>query len=234
MTEKKGADAVEQRLRELGILDDSGGEQPPQPRDEPAGAAGDPVGDPPEPSIEEVLRAGLNEPARFAPGTPARQRAEEVLTGILVRLGPQYRGQVVEDHEGIRAEITGGDLGTLIGKNGNTLEAIEFLVNVIVNKEVEDQGRVRVSVDAGHYKSRRDERLRQVAVRAADRARATGQPVALEPMSPAERRVVHLALREIPGITSESTGEDPDRRVVVMVAEAEAPPSGAEDEAATS
>lgn len=232
MTEKKGADAVEQRLRELGILDDSGSERSPEPRPAPAENADDPVGDAPEPSLEEALRSGLNEPTRFPPGTPAIQRAEDVLAGLLVRLGPQYHCHLEAHEEGIRAEITGGDLGTLIGKNGNTLEAIEFLVNVIVNKDAEDRERVRVSVDAGQYKSRRDQRLQQIAARAADRVRASGQPVTLEPMSPAERRVVHLALREIPGIASESTGEDPERRVTVMPAGPEAPPGGAEDEPA--
>jgi spoIIIJ-associated protein len=143
------------------------------------------------------------------------QRAETFLVQLLLYLDPTYAVDVAVDHDGtVHVDVHGGEAGRLIGKGGRTLAALEFLTNAVVNK-VEGEPPVRVNVDIGGYKRRRDERLRQVAQRAAARVRKTGMPVELDPMSAAERRVVHVELADDPGIMSESTGEGRDRRVVI-------------------
>jgi spoIIIJ-associated protein len=145
----------------------------------------------------------------------ADQRAETFLVQLLLYLDPTYAVDVTVDHDGtVHADVHGGDAGRLIGKGGRTLAALEFLANAVVNK-VEGELPVRVNVDVGGYKRRRDERLRVVAQRAAARVRKSGLAVELEPMSAAERRVVHMELAEDPAVESESTGEGRDRRVVV-------------------
>ena len=145
----------------------------------------------------------------------ADQRAETFLVQLLLYLDPTYAVDVTIDHDGsVHADVHGGDAGRLIGKGGRTLAALEFLTNAVVNK-VEGEQPVRVNVDVGGYKRRRDERLRVVAQRASARVRKSGLAVELEPMSAAERRVVHMELADDPAVESESTGEGRDRRVVV-------------------
>jgi spoIIIJ-associated protein len=178
------------------------------------GAARDRWADDDEIDFERALAgAGLGGvvPDDLAPD----QRAETFLVQLLLYLDPTYAVDVSVEHDGtVHIDVHGGDAGRLIGKGGRTLAALEFLTNAVVNK-VEGEPPVRVNVDIGGYKRRRDERLRQVAQRAAARVRKTGMPVELEPMSAAERRVVHVELADDPAVTSESAGEGRDRRVVI-------------------
>lgn len=149
-------------------------------------------------------------------GTPI-ERAESFLVNLLLNLDPTYAAEVEQVDDGeIQAEIYGGDPGRLIGRNGRTLAALEFVVNAVVNRDEDDW--VRVNVDVGGYKRRRDERLRKDANAAAGRVRKSGVAVEMQPMSAGERRVVHMALADEPGVITESSGEGPDRRVVVKPA----------------
>lgn len=149
-------------------------------------------------------------------GTPF-ERAESFLVNLLLNLDPAYAVEVdqASDDE-IQADIYGGDPGRIIGRNGRTLAALEFVVNAVVNRD-EDEW-VRVNVDVGGYKRRRDERLRKDASAAAARVRKSGVAVEMQPMSAGERRVVHMALADEPGVITESAGEGPERRVVVKPA----------------
>jgi len=110
-------------------------------------------------------------------------------------------------------DVDGDDLGLLIGRRGTTLSALQYMVNVMVNRKT--GGRVLVNVDAEHYKRRREETLRGLARRMADRVRQTGRSVTLEPMPAAERRIVHLALAEEEPVTTGSVGEGESRKVVI-------------------
>lgn len=141
-------------------------------------------------------------------------RTEAFLVGLLLNIDPTYAVEVHEVTETeILAEITGGDAGRLIGKGGRTLSALEQIINAVVNRAGDDP--IRVNVDVGGYKRRRDERLIRTARSIADQVRKLGEPVDMEPMTAAERRVVHMAVADDPDVRSESAGEGRDRRVVI-------------------
>ncbi len=145
---------------------------------------------------------------------PASERTEIFLVDLLINVDPAYAVDVYElDGDELAVEVHGGDAGRLIGKNGRTLAALEQITNAVINRRADSH--VRVSIDVGGYKRRRDERLRQQASKAAERVERSGEPVEMDPMSAAERRVVHMALADHPDVETESAGEGRDRRVVV-------------------
>ncbi len=164
----------------------------------------------PQPDDEVVSETAS---APLIAGEGYAERCESFLVNLLLNLDPAYAAEVREVEGGLQADIYGGDSGKIIGRGGRTLAALEYLTNAVVNKD--EAAHVRVSVDVGGYKARRDERLRGVALKAAARARKTGFAVELEPMSAAERRVIHMALADEPEVESESSGEGKNRRVVV-------------------
>ena len=110
-------------------------------------------------------------------------------------------------------DLDGEDSGLLIGRRGQTLQALQFLVNLIVRKQFED---VRVALDVERYRERRESSLRDMASKVAERVVQTSRSVTLEPMSPADRRIVHTTLTDNPGVTTESTGVGDDRKVTIM------------------
>lgn len=109
--------------------------------------------------------------------------------------------------------IQGKDSGTIIGKRGQTLDAIQYLTSLVVNKENEKY--IRVVVDAENYRSKREKTLEQLANRLADKVVRTGKSVRLEPMNPYERKVIHATLQQNPDVTTKSEGEEPYRRVII-------------------
>ena len=110
-------------------------------------------------------------------------------------------------------DLDGEDSGLLIGRRGQTLQALQFLVNLIVRKQFED---VRVALDVERYRERRESSLRDMASKVAERVVQTSRSVTLEPMSPADRRIVHTTLTDNPSVTTESTGVGDDRKVTIM------------------
>jgi spoIIIJ-associated protein len=146
--------------------------------------------------------------------SPAAADLRELLTRIVQGLGVQCRVDVSEDDDAVSGVLTGGDLGLVIGRHGQTIDAIQYLTNAIAYRAYGDD-RKDVVVDAAGYRERRRETLETLAIRSADRAKASGEPVELEPMSSVERRIVHLRLQDEPGVTTRSEGEEPYRYVVV-------------------
>ena len=122
--------------------------------------------------------------------------------------------RVTEDDESVLVTYEGGDLGLLIGRHGQTIDAIQHLVNAIVLQRPEAKQKL-VTVDAAGYRERRQALLESLAARSAERVRSLGQPVELAPMSALERRIVHLRLKEEPGVSTRSEGDEPHRYVVV-------------------
>ncbi len=111
-------------------------------------------------------------------------------------------------------DLAGEDSGLLIGRRGQTLQALQFLVNLIVRKEYGEE--VRVVLDVESYRARREASLRDMAVKVATRVVQTSRSITLEPMPPADRRIVHTSLSEHSGVTTESTGEGDNRKVTIM------------------
>lgn len=126
--------------------------------------------------------------------------------------------EATETDEGILLDIASSpQTPRLIGYHGDTLRAIEFLMNQISKRS--DENGPRISVDVAGYKAARRQSLEDMARETAQRVVSSGSEEELAPMNPAERRIVHMALREIPGITTESRGEDRARRIVILPAE---------------
>jgi spoIIIJ-associated protein len=121
---------------------------------------------------------------------------------------------IAEDDESLTASCAGPDLALLIGKHGQTLDAVQYVVNAVIQRQAPD-GAKRVVVDAAGYRARRQATLESVAQRAAERVRSGEQRVELEPMSAVERKIVHLCLQDEPGVATESEGDEPHRYVVV-------------------
>ena len=141
---------------------------------------------------------------------PARELLEEILSKMGVAGDVRYYSRP----EGEYLEVNGNDLANLIGRHGHTLEALNLVFNNILNAGVRNN-RHYYTIDAEGYRARRADQLRGVALQSLERAIREKRPIELEPMLPSERKIVHLALAENPYVTTESTGVEPDRRVVV-------------------
>ena len=112
-------------------------------------------------------------------------------------------------------DLSGDEMGVLIGKRGQTLDSLQYLVSLVVNKDVEDY--IRVKVDTENYRKRRKDTLENLAKNIAFKVKRTKRPVSLEPMHPYERRIIHSALQNDKYVTTHSEGEEPFRRVVVTL-----------------
>jgi len=155
-------------------------------------------------------------PVLHAEDTPAgkAQRFLMEVTGLMNVKVDVYVDDTRED--GLYIHMIGDTLGILIGRRGETLDALQYLTSLQVNKGRE--GYIRVTLDTENYRAKREDSLRRLAQRMANRAAKTGRKVVLEPMNPYERRVLHTALQNHPGVTTHSEGEEPNRRVVIMLA----------------
>lgn len=176
-----------------------------------------PVRPPRRPERKPVRRARVEEPALPRAEGPEADRVREVLDAICGGIGLDVAVVVGQGPDGLVATVEGDDLGLLIGKHGHTIDAVQYLVNAIVLRGTGDGQ--PIVVDAQGYRRRREAVLRDTAERAAQEALATGGPVSLEPMSSAERKIVHLALQDRPDVVTESGGREPQRCVVVRPAD---------------
>lgn len=143
----------------------------------------------------------------------AVERVETLIETAVKELDPAATFEVSDDGETITVAIEGEDLGQVIGRHGQTLDALQHLAYRAA--ALEEDGRRRVEVDAGGWRERRAEELREIADEAADKAIETGDRVPLPPMSASERRVVHEYLRDREDVDTTSEGREPERRLVV-------------------
>ena len=142
-------------------------------------------------------------------------RAEEFLAGLLERFGTPAQLSVTENYEEktINIQLSGDNMGTVIGHRGDTLDALQYLTSIVANREEDD--RWRITVDTENYRSKREGTLEALAQKTAQKALKYKKAVALEPMNPHERRIIHAALQEVEGVTTYSTGSEPNRKVIV-------------------
>jgi spoIIIJ-associated protein len=141
--------------------------------------------------------------------------ARALLERCLAALGVTATVSVLEDDDLVTATVSGHDLGVLIGRHGQMIDALQYLANAIAHRAVGEDRR-RIVIDAAGYRARRSATLESLARRSAEQASATGHRVELEPMSSVERRIVHEALKDDPEVETESEGTEPHRYVVVL------------------
>ncbi len=145
-----------------------------------------------------------------------KNKSEEFLQTIIDEFNISYDLALDFDGDNLNVEITSpnpSSLGIVIGKHGSTLDSLQYLLSQVINKHKENF--IRVKVDANGYRDKRNKNLEKIAKRGLDRAIRYGRPVKLEPMNPADRRIVHMVLQNYEGITTHSEGRDPYRRVVI-------------------
>ncbi|HEY8911491.1 MAG TPA: RNA-binding cell elongation regulator Jag/EloR [Desulfosporosinus sp.] len=141
--------------------------------------------------------------------------ATEFIHDICLTMGVNADTQVSKDGENWHVDINGPELGILIGRRGDTLDALQYLTNLAVSKKLSE--RVRVIVDVEGYRQRREETLVRLAKRLSEKVKRTGTRVVLEPMNPHERRIIHTSLQDETRISTFSEGADPNRRVVISL-----------------
>ncbi len=202
----------------------------PQPKAEKAETA-EPVRKPkapekkPEKKAEKPAPKKENPPKKEkTPAFPPQDLGEEVddekaqaiktfLTGLLAQMGSSAEVKVYQPEKGrYKVFLVGDNLGALIGRRGETLDAIQQLTSYAVNRT---GGRVRVQLDAEGYREKREQSLQNLARKVAGKVVKYRRSVTLEPMNAYERHVIHTALQDVPGVTTYSTGVDPNRRVIV-------------------
>lgn len=176
----------------------------------------------------EVLEKGSNgflgigsKPARIRARKvmETAERAEKFLMDVLEAMDLKATVSMEENKEErtLDIDLAGDDMGVLIGKRGQTLDSLQYLVSLVVNKGEDDY--IRVKVDTENYRQRRKDTLENLAKNIASKVRRTGKPVTLEPMNPYERRVIHSALQNDRYVETHSEGEEPFRKVVVSLKE---------------
>lgn len=139
---------------------------------------------------------------------------KELVEGILTRMGMRVAVEEPQEREGaLYINVTGEDAGLVIGRGGVTLDALQFIVSQIINRRANSN--VHIWVDAAHYRERRWRNVEQMALRAAQRAKAEHRRVRLRNLSAAERRIVHITLQNNPNVITYSEGKEPDRVVVI-------------------
>jgi len=169
-----------------------------------------------EETIVEVTIMDQGAPALGMTPAPTNGKAEAakgLVEGLLKHMGVRAQVSVRTGSDPITLDISGRDLGALIGWRGESLRALQAVTNVMVGKHLAEGERVIVDVE--RYRQRREHTVREIAMRAARQVKMTGDAITLDAMQPFERRAIHLALEGDPDVTSSSIGEEPERRVVV-------------------
>lgn len=152
-------------------------------------------------------------PAAEAVVGPSSRKAEEVVSKISECFGIKVEVQARETERSVNIRVVGDQVGQLIGRRGRTLGAVQYIVSRLINEEGQDKKKVTIDVDG--YNEDREGALKDLAERTAERVMERGKPVFLRPMSPQERRIIHLTLQDDDEVATESVGEQDSRRVVV-------------------
>ncbi len=160
-------------------------------------------------SKQAVVQVWLKEEPKKSP----EEVAEEFIVKVCAAMNLDVKVKIETEDKNLNIEIVGDDMGVLIGKRGQTLDSLQYLVSLIVNKESESF--YRVKLDTENYRERRKETLENLARNIAFKVKKTRRSVALEPMNPYERRIIHAALQNDKYVTTASKGEDPNRYVVI-------------------
>lgn len=180
----------------------------------------------PDPVEEKAPAAPVAEPVKASATevdeNPDYAAIRQFLSGLLERMGVKAEIEIsTRENGGINVNLSGNGMGAIIGRRGETLDAIQHLTNYAVNRGSEKH--LHISVDAENYRSKREESLTRLAEKMAEKAIKYKRSMALEPMNSYERHVIHTALQNYEGVTTSSTGVEPNRRVVVSYVKPEQP-----------
>lgn len=179
----------------------------------------------PAPVVEEPVKEVAPEAEKAAPAPLSEEEIAEIapkielarayLTDIFAKMGIEGISMEFTQTEGrtVIIHLDGEAIGSVIGKRGETLDAVQYLVCLAANRLEGEY--VRFTMNAGNYREKREETLKALAQRMAKKVLKTGRPAALEPMNPYERRIIHAVITDIDGVFSKSTGEEPNRKVVI-------------------
>ena len=170
---------------------------------------------PRQPKAPKAPKAPV-EPKVYAPAEPGsvEEKIEQFLKGLLEHMGSNAVPHAVKENDNTyMVELVGDDLGYLIGRRGDTLDALQHLANYSINRGIE--GHVRINVDAESYREKREDSLRRSAHKKAQQVLKARRRTTLEPMNAYERHVIHAALQDTDRITTYSVGSEPNRRVVI-------------------
>lgn len=159
--------------------------------------------------------ANAVEPKRTTPGIDPVAVARDFLQNIFKAMKLDVKIEKMSSLDNVTLNLRGDDLGILIGKHGQTLDALQYLTNLAAHRDSEE--RVRIVLDVEDYRKRRAETLTRLAMRLADKVKSRGEKVVLEPMSPHERKVIHMALQDDYRVMTYSEGEEPFRKVVIAL-----------------
>ena len=168
-----------------------------------------------EETVVEVTVIEALADASAAPADGKGEMARTLVEGLLKHMGIRAQVTTRQGSEPTTLDISGRDLGALIGWRGETLRALQSVTNVMVGRHLGEGERIIVDVE--RYRQRREHTVREIALRAARQVKMTGDAITLDAMQPVERRAIHLALEGDPEVTSSSIGEEPERRVVVSL-----------------
>jgi spoIIIJ-associated protein len=145
----------------------------------------------------------------------AVEEAIKFLQDVLGTMNVKVDIERVENKDGVQLNLTGAELGILIGRRGQTLDSLQYLVNIVANRYSDKH--LRIILDAEHFRDRRRKTLEELSSRLANRVIRTKKDVVLEPMSPADRKIIHSQLQDHPSVRTYSKGDEPNRRVVISL-----------------
>ncbi len=182
----------------------------PRPRKEPKPASVEEA-----PQEQELFEEEPFVATPFEALSASAKQAYAFIQELTEKMGAPVEMEIAETPGQMRVRMSGENMSMLIGRRGETLDSVQYLASLCVNRDREEY--LRVSLDTENYRAKREEALRKLAVRMAARARKTGKRVALEPMNPYERRILHSALQNDPDVTTHSEGEEPYRRVIITL-----------------
>lgn len=169
-----------------------------------------------EPAQDKAEAPAPIVPAPQADPESSEGKAQQFLQKLTSLMGVEVSVAVQKDEEGnVRVNMTGDSKGILIGRRGETLDALQYLTSLQVNKGQDNY--TRVTLDTENYRAKREEALVRLANRMANRCQKTGRKVSMEPMNPYERRILHSALQSHPAVTTHSEGDEPNRHVVITL-----------------
>lgn len=162
---------------------------------------------------EAVAVAAVSKAAPVDASEPI-ERARKFLSDIFAAMNLEVRIEISDSEDGTVFNLIGDNLGILIGKHGQTLDSLQYLSNLAANHGL-SENKVRIVIDIENYRSRREETLRRLAVRLADKVKRTGERIVLEPMNRHERKIIHMALQDNYRVATYSSGDEPYRKVVI-------------------